>query len=275
MDSNHKSPWTPGGTIQKYSPDISYHHSSISVAQDPVHQTTIGSHDHHTPISTGSHDHHSLTTTGSNDRHNLTATGSHDHHSSTAAESPDHHSSTNTSSHYLTEGVEETLSDLYKEDSIGNTVFSKAWVLSVLVRVIKAVSIEQDQTQLEKNGGTNMNRPQPNFNSINKSDTCSEEDTSFVNEDTVGGTTASVDIDSNVLSKNMSDDGSATIPRAEVMGNDSMKKSGDGSVLELEEQLEGQLCALWDASMNEVSINVHVYGHYKATGDSIQSALAA
>ena len=275
MDSNHKSPWTPGGTIQKYSPDISYHHSSIPVSQDPVHQTTIGSHDHHTPISTGSHDHHSLTTTGSNDRHNLTATGSHDHHSSTASESHDHHSSTNTSSHYLTEGVEETLSDLYKEDSIGNTVFSKVWVLSVLVRVIKAVSIEQDQTQLEKNGGTNMNRPQPNFNSINKSDTCSEEDTSFVNEDTVGGTTASVDIDSNVLSKNMSDDESATIPRAEVMGNDSMKKSGDGSVLELEEQLEGQLCALWDASMNEVSINVHVYGHYKATGDSIQCALAA
>lgn len=237
-------------------------------------QTAIRSHDPHTPTSTGSHDHHCLTTTGSHDN-NTTGSGSHDHHGLTTTGSQDH-SSTATGSHnhhttsYLIDGEEETLLELYKEDSIGDTVFSKAWVLSILVRVVRTVSDEQDQTQLEKNDRTNMNKSQPDDNSISKSDTCPEEVTSFVNADTADGqsgcdvsrvpqgTTAHVEIESNVLVQNMGDDKSVISPRSDVVGNDDSMNSGEDSALELEEQFEGQLCALWDASMNEVSTNVHV-----------------
>ena len=88
--------------------------------------------------------------------------------------------------------TEDTPSKLDQDDSIGDTVFSKAWVLSILVEIVQSVETGRATSELSchgRNGAEEMK--------------CSE------------------------------------------------KYCEDNSE-ELDEQLEGRVCTLWDASMNNV-----------------------
>ncbi len=87
-------------------------------------------HTDHTPLLTvdapESHEHTLQSTLPSNNPNSPTCTQSHD----TTPPITEHDVVT-----------EDTLSKLYQDDSIGDTVFSKAWVLSILVEIVNSVDV--------------------------------------------------------------------------------------------------------------------------------------
>lgn len=132
---------------------------------------------------------------------------SHEHIFQSTLPLNDHNSLTGTQLHDTTPQInehdvvtEDTLSKLYQDDSIGDTVFSKAWVLSILVEIINSVDV--------------------------RGNPCS-----------IGNEVVS---DADVMS-------------CSEVGDHKVGGCGDGRGVELEEEFEGRVCALWDSSMNSVS----------------------
>ncbi len=127
---------------------------------------------------------------------------SHEHIFQSTLPSNDHNSLTGTQSHDTTPQInehdvvtEDTLSKLYQDDSIGDTVFSKAWVLSILVEIINSVNVR--------------------------------------------GNLCSI--------------GNEVVSDTDVMSCSEVGGCVDSRGVELEEEFEGRVCALWDSSMNSVS----------------------
>lgn len=110
----------------------------------------------------------------------------------------------------------ETNDDLPLEensDAIGETVFSKSWVLSLLVKAVSIVA--------EEGGGSHKLAPSGTF-----AEQCKDSPQSGRE---------------------------STENEGEVKKEDEQDEEKEkDDVMELDEQVENDLCQLWDASMNEV-----------------------
>ena len=118
----------------------------------------------------------------------------------------------------------QTIHDLCVSDAIEGTVFSKSWVLSLLVKVINVLEVE------EKKGEHKVNEIDV------KEEVEPHQRTSSVHQDTDGITASSSS------TKNGS--------RDVTDKNDETVSSGEDKPFD--EGLENELCRLWDASMNTV-----------------------
>ena len=101
-------------------------------------------------------------------------------------------------------------------DAIGDSVFSKAWVLSLLVKAVSLVEVEEEEEEEEEG----ERRRKKNKDGT---DTAKRQDSS----DRRG---------------------------AKKKAQDKLEK--EEADLELDEEIENDLCQLWDASVNEVRLGV-------------------
>ena len=162
------------------------------------------------------------------------------HSTEYSTQSHDHHSPISTSLHEQGSPshdpdpavvTEDTLSKLYQDDAIGDTVFSKAWVLSTLVEIIKTVEEEDDREAAPPTSQEEKDRDGLTSSSSVEKMNCS-------------GEVMGVGSDGNCADGGVCEGGDAG-------------EGGDVSegVLELDEEVEGRLCTLWDASMNTVRMH--------------------
>ena len=141
-------------------------------------------------------------------------------------------------------------------DAIGDTVFSKAWVLSLLVRAVKAVQCGE-----KASGGPGMavrdaereeRKPEGATVVGNDSEAKGRSHTCEASEEPV----AIDDMEQQRERETEEDEGFGEVGAVERSG-----ATGEDDSQEINESLENDLCRLWDASMNPVSnLSLTVYG---------------
>lgn len=184
----------------------------------------------------------------------LPSAGSRDHYVLPAAESS-----------CQSEDVEKVILELSRNDSIGDTAFSKAWVFSILIRILNTLTSKQASPQLIQEENRSINRP--DAFGVTETDRCSEEGSvltsrgvgealSSVSDSCQSHTHEHIDVkSSDILAVDCGSDPSGG-SQSLLLTSHLVEDFVDGeTVLELEEELESQLCTMWDASMNEVSKN--------------------
>ena len=124
---------------------------------------------------------------------------------------------------------------LSNKDTIENTVFSKSWVLSLLVRLVQLIENNDDSTNSNSSRTSN----------IGGLEMCNQDDSQNDSQQ---------DCNHNVsVECVMSIDSSETcVSTVECSSKDHVITAGAGF---LNEGLENELCKLWDASTNAVCAN--------------------
>ena len=138
------------------------------------------------------------------------------------------------------------------DDAIGDTVFSKAWVLSLLVRAVKVVQYGE-----KASGGPGMavrdaereeRKPEGATVVGNDSEAKGRSHTCEASEEPVA-----IDDMEQQRERETEDEGFGEVERSGATGEDDSQ--------EINESLENDLCRLWDASMNPVSnLSLTEYG---------------
>ena len=135
----------------------------------------------------------------------------------------------------------------FTSDAIGDTVFSKAWVLSLLVKAVEAVHCHEKTSGSPEMIIRESESKHPGV-------TVMDDDTQTAGRSCVPGSSeqpllggSGGDVEQQQEEKGAGD--------LEERSREVGEETAEGGSQEISESLENDLCRLWDASMNPVSID--------------------
>ena len=172
------------------------------------------------------------------------------------------HESENSPIQSVKRELQEELEKCATQDSVGETIFSRSWLLSLLVKAVDYVQSGTKNTDDSINNQHSMNRPpspQPGPSLGTDRPGTAEQSTVATNQEGTASTPTSA-------SKREGEDcgvsGDVSVNRQQ--GRHACDGSGEGGVAllpsnggprphELDEDIENDMCKLWDTSVNKVS----------------------